>query len=662
MIRAVCVIPLLACAAPVEATTPVAARLEFTVAIDPATRALRAEGTLEVPAGPEIRVVLDRRFTATAMQSNGQPLPHAAGEDGVWIVPAAGSARRVTANWHGTLDPIDVSIGHRDTLDTQAPVTGPEGTFLPAGANWYPTAAGLLESWRVTLLLPAGQRGLVPGRLLDEHSDDRGYRATFAFAHPGEGIDLMAGPYGTTERTVLLRDRSVRLRTYFTPGLEDLADGYLAATADYLRLYDGWIGAYPYTEFSIVSSPTPTGFGMPTLTYLGADVLKLPFIRATSLGHEVLHNWWGNGVYPDYARGNWSEGLTTFMAEHHYKEREGAAAARDLRLGWLRDFSAVPEGQDLPLASFTARTHGTSQIVGYHKAAMTFSMLRDLIGERAFDSGLRAFWSARRFTVASWDDLRAAFEQASAHDLGGFFSQWIARAGAPRVRIENAERENAAGRWQVRVTLAQEGRPYQLHVPVAVETDQGTVTQIVELAAARANATLTLDQRPRAVVLDPELRLFRRLGRDEVPPILRDVMVHSSTRAIVLPPDHAWMEAARGLLGKLLDAAPRMVDADTLFDGTPMVVAGTAAAIERFRTRRQFAAAPTVPSTGSAQVWVERANDTVLLFIAARDPAALAALARPLPHHGRQSWLTFEGAKALERGVWPPIPPRWRLD
>jgi hypothetical protein len=32
---------------------------------------------------------------------------------------------------------------------------------------------------------------------------------------------------------------------------------------------------------------------MCSLTYLGRDILKLPFIKTTSLGHEVLHNWWG---------------------------------------------------------------------------------------------------------------------------------------------------------------------------------------------------------------------------------------------------------------------------------------------------------------------------------------------------------------------------------
>jgi hypothetical protein len=514
----------------------------------------------------------------------------------------------------------------------------------------------------VTLELPPGQRGLVPGRLLEERDDARGYRAAFEFTHPGEGIDLMAGPYTITERTLTLADRNVRLRTWFAPGLEGLADGYLSSTADYLVLYDRWIGSYPYTEFSIVSSPTPTGFGMPTLTYLGADVLKLPFIRATSLGHEVLHNWWGNGVYPDYARGNWSEGLTTFMADYHYKERESATAARDVRLGWLRDFAAIPEDTDQTLASFTARTHGASQIVGYHKAAMTFSMLRDLIGTEAFDRGVREFWSARHFTVASWDDLRIAFEQASARDLRWFFAQWTTRTGAPRVRIESADRKEVGGRWQIRITLAQDGPAYRLQVPVSVETDQGIITHLVELAASTGTTELDVPHRPSAITLDPGLRLFRRLGTDEAPPILRDAMVNPDTAAVVLAPDSTWMDAARNLLAKLLDGGPRFVEGTPGHATAPLVVIGSRADIEGYRSRIGLAAPSKAGSSGSAQVWVERVEGNVLLFIAARDPTALSALARPLPHYGKQSWLLFDGAKAMERGVWPTAAAQWRFD
>jgi hypothetical protein len=41
-----------------------------------------------------------------------------------------------------------------------------------------------------------------------------------------------------------------------------------------------------------------------------------------------------------------------------------------------------------------------------------------------------------------------------------------------------------------------------------------------------------------------------------------------------------------------------------------------------------------------------------LAVVAGQDAAALEALVRPLPHYGGQSWLVFDGAKLLERGVW----------
>ena len=216
----------------------------------------------------------------------------------------------------------------------------------------------------------------------------------------------MAGPYELAERRVDSVDgRSLVVRTWFHPELAPLAEGYLESAAGYIELYERWTGAYPFGDFGIVSSPTPTGFGMPSLTYLGIDVLRLPFIRHTSLGHEVLHNWWGNGVYVDYERGNWAEGLTTFMADYHYRERAGDEDAREQRLAWLRDFAAVPPSDDRPLASFRARSHGASQVVGYHKAAMLFLMLRDRLGRQTFDEGLRRFWRENRFEVAGWPAL-----------------------------------------------------------------------------------------------------------------------------------------------------------------------------------------------------------------------------------------------------------------
>ena len=44
-----------------------------------------------------------------------------------------------------------------------------------------------------------------------------------------------------------------------------------------------------------------------------------------------------------------------------------------------------------------------------------------------------------------------------------------------------------------------------------------------------------------------------------------------------------------------------------------------------------------------------------------RAAATIWALERPLPHYGAQSWIVFDGARAVARGSWPPAPPVVRV-
>ncbi|MCW5620720.1 MAG: hypothetical protein KIS79_06410, partial [Burkholderiales bacterium] len=471
--------------------------------------------------------------------------------------------------------------------------------------------------------------------------------------HPADGIDLMAGPWVVRERLATQADgRPLRLRTYFPAALDGeagLAEAYLADSQRYIERYSAQIGAYPFTEFSVVASPLPTGFGMPTLTYIGEQVLRLPFIRASSLGHEVLHNWWGNGVLVDYARGNWSEGLTTFMADYAYKEAESSEAARAMRLEWLRDFSAVPTEQDTPLRTFTSRTHGTSQVVGYHKAAFMFFMLREEIGEPAFEQGLRAFWQAHRFSQAGWDDLRAAFENASGHALSGFFRQWLERNGAPRVRIERARQ---AGKT-LHVTLVQEAPVYALAVPVRLESAAGAGQALLRMTETRQTFVLPAPSAVQAVVLDPDSRVFRLLPASELPPILRNIMLDPSTRLHVASEDPAFREAAQELAQAFLDHLPAGTDAP---DGAgPLLIIAPNAVADTVLARLHLPPRPTgMPASGTAQVWATRAtNGTTAVVITAHDDQAVSALQRGLPHYGGQSWLVFDGARVSARGIWP---------
>jgi hypothetical protein len=643
-----------------------AADLDLQVELDPHTRRFAAVAELDAPART-FRFTLHESLDVSAASADGQPLRiERLGDAGplrAWRVVLPRQAGRLRLEYAGTLPALDRRLDHRAVLRGLTLMAAAEGSFLPAGAGWYPQPAPLF-TYAVSLALPGDQRALVAGRLVEEQApaDAAGrYRARFEFAQSADGIDLMAGPYRVREKIVpRAGGEPLRLRTYFFPGLDalpGLAGAYLDDAERHLARYAAEIGEYPFTEFSVVASPLPTGFGMPTLTYLGAEVLKLPFIRATSLGHEVLHNWWGNGVFVDYARGNWSEGLTTFMADHAFREAESAESAREMRLAWLRDFASLPAGSEASLAEFRTRSHGAAAAVGYGKAAMLFVMLRDEIGAEAFRRGVRGLWQAQRFRVASWRDLQAAFEQAAGRSLAGFFDQWLHRAGAPEIRIAEARAAAREGRTRLALTLEQSSPAYALHVPVEIVYPDGrSEIRRIALTQRRETATLELDARPEGVRLDPELRLWRRPEQAQLPPILRQWIVARAPRLVQASSSAAVQAAAATLAQRLFERPPQAAaEADLHRGGEPVLVAGLHEEVDALLARAGLPPRPAeLAGRGSAQVWtVAREAAAPLAVASARDAAALAALARPLPHYGSQSWLAFEDGRLLGRGVWP---------
>ena len=131
-----------------------------------------------------------------------------------------------------------------------------------------------------------------------------------------EDCHLVAGRYKVTST----KHDGIDIYAYFFPEEQGLVETYINATKRYLDMYQKLLGNYPYGKFAIVENFFQTGYGMPSFTLLGSLVVKLPFIVDTSLGHEILHNWWGNSVFVDESQGNWCEGLTAYMADYYYKE------------------------------------------------------------------------------------------------------------------------------------------------------------------------------------------------------------------------------------------------------------------------------------------------------------------------------------------------------
>jgi len=642
--------------------------LELEVELDPASRRLQASARLTSERVPDF--ALHPRLALTHVSMDGKALALNALKG---LAPAPGE-HRFTIDYAGTLPPLP-DRAQQPSANPAAFYAATEGSYLAPEAGWYPDP-GLPFTYTVRLKLPAGQKGLVPGRQLRAAEAAGHWVADYAFAHPAEGIWLMAGPYRVAQHAAPLDDGStVTVRTWFHPELAELAPGYLQDSARYLQRYSRAIGAYPFGDFSVVSSPLPHGLGIPSLTYLGREVLRLPFIRATSLGHEVLHNWWGNGVMPDWRSGNWSEGLTTFGADYAFREDQGAEAARTMRLEWLRDLLAVPPADETALTGFTSRSHGISSVIGYSKPAMLFLMLRDEIGPAAFEQGLRAFWQQQRFRSASWKDLERAFAQASGRDLGRFFAQWTQRAASPTLALALAPARPGAFR------VLQQGEPFELLVPLRVQLASGAPRDIsVRVSQRETLVDLAAQGVPEAVsvALDPELRLWRRLDPAAVPPILRETFIapraqlHLAVSGVASGAAGAgagaaasaaargadWAAAATALAQRALDAQPALVTADALLASVsePALVIGDRAGIAQLLARLNLGSVPdAVAQEGTGRAWAARAaNGKPLVFVLADTPAALAAMQRALPHYGRQSWLVFRDARVIAQGAWPP--------
>ena len=597
---------------------------DLTLTLDPAEGRMTVVDRVRLVSGGSLPVVLAPGLELTGLTVDGKRRAPSRSVD-----LGERGEHEVVFSYTGSLAPIPE--GRRAmAFSPDRPVGREDGIYLPAGSWWMPRLPAASFTYRISIAIPDPWKAVTIGRLVSETMEGGSYHATYESETPQDAIPLMAGPWVVEER----HHGNILLRTWFDPESASEAADYLRLTADYIDLYAEWIGDYPFSAFHIVSAPLPVGFGFPGLTYIGARVLKLPFIRHTSLGHEILHNWWGNGVYVDYETGNWCEGLTTFMADYTYALRKGPEAGRTKRIEWLRDFAALPPERDRPVRAFVAKAHDAAQVVGYNKVAFLFHMLRDTVGEKVFDAGLRRFWMEKKFQTASWDDLRAAFEAASGRDLGSFFTQWLERTGAPTLGLETVEAKDNS----VSFTLTQDNPPYVLDVPVSVDGHRHTVR--LENREQRFN--LALDGRPGNLRIDADADLFRRLHAEESPPILRDLTLNPET--VVVAAD----ETGSRLAMRMMDTQPRFGRA---VPGKPLLVIGPPGMAEK----AGLGPAPEeVAGKGTARVWTGRQDGLPFAVVEADDGDALLALLRPLPHYLKRGYMVFEGRKAVVKGNWPP--------
>jgi len=655
-------------------------------ALDPGAGRIAASDTVTLPAPPggpvtfSLHAGLAPASRDAKLEAVGAVVPGAVPVER-WRATLPEGAASFTVSYAGTivhpLEPVgeEYARGQSETAGTIAA----DGVFLAPWSLWLPDLGEAPVGFDLTVRLPAGWEAVSQGRRAEHERTDAGTTVRWEAEGPEPGVHLVAGPWTEYRRDL----GPVPAYVFLREPDDALAARYLDATGRYIAMYAGLIGPYPYPKWALVENFWETGYGMPSFTLLGPRVVRLPFIVNTSYPHEILHSWWGNAVDVDPAGGNWAEGLTAYLADHLLKEQGGLGAEyRQTTLQKYADY--VLGGRDLPLTAFRSRHGSVTEAVGYGKSLMLFHMLRREIGDDAFREGLRGLYRAWRFRAADFAAVREAFAQASGRDLDAFFAQWVERVGAPRLRLAEVEPAGEAGGWRLRLRLLQEqeGDPYRLAVPVAVTVAGQEEAQLrtVAMDGRERTATFDLPGRPLRVDVDPEFDLFRRLGREEIPPALSQAF--GAERALIVLPSGAPAPLRAGyeeLAASLRHTGPG-VSVETAED-TDLAALPRDRSVwllgweNRFLPEVRAALAPYDADLGAGTVRLEgtafpRAGhavvvtgrhpgnaDLALLWIGADRADAMPGLARKLPHYHKYSYLGFSGAEPenVAKGRWPVV-------
>jgi hypothetical protein len=666
---------------------------DLDVSVVPATGHLRVTATVTLPPGTKPELLLNAALKVTKSSPALKEVPlgdvsaffgnNAAATEPSRRVPlqryrASGAPAKLTLTYEGivrnelTAPKEEYQRGFRETPGT----IGPEGIYLAGSTFWVPVFGEALASFRMTAKVPEGWQLVSQGDGTARGADGL---ARWDSMGPVDEAYLVGGPL------VAYRDRAGDVETLAFLRTKDdaLAAKYLAATAQYLEMYRGLIGPYPYGKFALVENFWETGYGMASFTLLGPQVIRFPFLLASSYPHEILHNWWGNSVFVDYAKGNWCEGLTAYLADHLIQEQRGKG--EEYRRGTLQKYrSYVRDGRDFPLTEFRGRESAATEAVGYGKALMGFHMVRRHLGDAAFRKTLARFYADFRAKRATFDDFRRTAEAIVGRPLSPLFDPWVTRPGAAELGLGPSTVAKTDAGWTVSGTLrqAQEEAPFFLEVPVAVVTEKGTVRKVVPLEGREARFEIATDAEPLALAADPQLDLFRKLDPREIPPSIGQLFGEPRVLAILpagLAPEEdaawralfaAWTTPTHAIEVKLeteVDSLPsdravwvvgRANRHASLFakqDGLALGATGLTALGEKVALAgHTFAVVTRHPGDpGKAAGW---------LF---GDPlAALPGLGRKLPHYGKYSYLGFEGTEPVNvlKGQWPESDSPLRVD
>ena len=336
--------------------------------------------------------------------------------------------------------------------------------LVPADANQlFPCfdQPDLKAKLTLSLSYPGNWTALANGSPV--HSDTTGDRIATRFSEtrplPTYLIAFAAGPWQVFSSTE--GGRRVDLLVRRSRAKEVDADTLLALQHRALGWMEGYFGRpYPFEKFALLLAPAFPFGGMehPGVVMYNEDrfifrerpTLPRRLGRFSTILHETAHQWFGDLVTMRWFDDLWlKEGFATYMAAKALDQLEPRSEA------WKSFYQA-----NKPAAYGVDQTSGTTPLwqamdnldqaksaygaIVYNKAPSVLKQLNFLVGDSAFQLGIRDFLGAHAYANATWQDLLGAIGKAWGGDLlAGFGKNFMLRPGMPVVETRLAVQRGA---------------------------------------------------------------------------------------------------------------------------------------------------------------------------------------------------------------------------
>ena len=210
---------------------------------------------------------------------------------------------------------------------------------------------------------------------------------------------------------------------------------------------------YPFAKYSFIILP---GFQYGGMEHTGATLyndnsmflsehptLDEELARAKLIAHETAHMWFGDFVTMDWFNDVWTkEVFANYFAACIV---EPLFPSVNHSLNWIKTYTAASLSEDRTLGSNSIRQpldnlRNAGLIYGniiYNKAPVMMQKLVEIMGEEAYQEGIREYLKTYAYSNATWDDLTTILDAKSEEDLATFSDVWVNQKGMPHITFTN---------------------------------------------------------------------------------------------------------------------------------------------------------------------------------------------------------------------------------